>query len=141
MESDGSGLTDGIIRGIQALARFATYRVTPELRSDPANVRDARCFVQSIQVIDVTPPEGCGPEPILVDQDGDGYAETVANLTSESRVLYELEVANRDTHDLDGDLDSFEACGPPGTYALDLDLVGDDLVVLGTTRLTFTIEE
>jgi cysteine-rich repeat protein len=141
MELTGSGLTDGVVRGIQALVRFATYRVTPVLRDHPENPRDARCFVHGIEVAEVIVDDECVPELEFLDRNGDGLFESIANVTPQSRVVYALTVENRDRHDLDGDLDTLEPCGPPGTYRLTLDVVGDDVVVLSSVVLEFVIAE
>jgi hypothetical protein len=141
MLSNGTGLTDGVIRGIQALARFATYVITPRLVDSPFNERDARCFVQGIEVAEVVQPEACVPELEYADRDGDGTLESLLNATPNTRVTYLVTVANRDSQDLDGDLDTGEACGPPGTYTLTLNVMGDDVTLLSSTDLTFTIIE
>ena len=138
---DGTGLTDGIIRGIQALARFATYTITPVFTDDPGNPRDGRCFIHSVQVAEVIQPEECVPQLEFADRDGDGFDESILNATPRTRVVFELEVENRDIHDFDGDLDTNEPCGPPGTYRVQMDLVGDDVTTLSSHELTFTIEE
>jgi cysteine-rich repeat protein len=141
MENNGSGLTDGVVLGIQALAQFATYTVTPVLIDDPRNPRDARCFVQSIEVAEVVQDSECAPEPVLADRDEDGSFETIENATPQALVTYVIKVENRDSHDFDGDLDTSEPCGPPGTYYLRVDITGDDVTVLSSQMLTFTITE
>lgn len=141
IRGNGSGVTDGVVRGIQALALYATYTVSPQLTDHPSNPRDGRCFVQSIEVSEVIQPELCVPQLELTDRDADGFNETIRNATSRTRVLYELVVENRDVHDYDGDLDTLEPCGPPGSYQVTMDLLGDDVTTLASHVLTFTIEE
>ncbi len=141
MSSSGGGLSDAIVRGIQALARFATYTVTPVIRDDPANPRDARCFIQTVEVAQVTLPDTCVPELRYADRDGDGADETILNATPRIRVIYAINVENRDSRDFDGDLDTEEPCGPPGTYKVRIDLTGDDITVLSSHVLTFTVTD
>ena len=141
IQGDGTGLTDGIIRGIQALARFATYTITPVFRDDPSNPRDGRCFIHSVEVARVIQPDECVPQLEFADRDGDGFDESILNATPRTRVIFELVVDNRDIHDFDGDLDTDEPCGPPGTYRVQMDLLGDDITTLSSHELTFVIEE
>jgi len=138
---DGSGLTDGVIRGIQALARFATYTITPVFHDSPSNPSDGRCFIHSVEVAEVIQPSECIPQLEFADRDEDGFEESILNATPRTRVIYELIVENRDIHDFDGDLDTGEPCGDPGTYTVRMDLLGDDVTLLSSHNLTFTVEE
>ena len=138
---DGSGLTDGVIRGIQALARFATYTITPVFHDSPSNPSDGRCFIHSVEVAEVIQPSECIPQLEFADRDEDGFEESILNATPRTRVIYELVVENRDIHDFDGDLDTSEPCGAPGVYQVRMDLLGDDVTLLSSHDLTFTVEE
>ncbi|MBN1947122.1 MAG: pre-peptidase C-terminal domain-containing protein [Bradymonadales bacterium] len=139
MDGDGRGLTDGVVAGINALTRYATYSVTPVVYDVAGNPADARCFLQSVQVHQVVQATDCSPEPTLDDRDGDGSLETVENATPNSRVTVDFWVENRDGRDLDGDLDVSEACGPPGSHTLQVEFTGDDVTVLGQQELRFTV--
>jgi len=141
IQSSGSGLTDAVVEGISTLARFATFSITPILVDDPDNPRDGRCFVQSIEVSEIIQDEECVIEPELSDRDDDGYEESILNATPSARVVYRLVVANRDSRDDDGDLDTSEACGPPGEYKVRIDIEADDAAILSSQTITFNVIE
>jgi hypothetical protein len=137
---DGAGLDRVVVGAIEALSRFATFELSVALSDDPSDAVDARCLVQSVEVIVLEPPAGaCVVTPTSRDTDGDGLDDTVSNATAATRATFELTFDNVDARDVDVDGDRTEACAPAGSYALDLVVAPLGSAVLATQTVTVVV--
>ena len=137
---DGAGLDRVVVGAIEAISRFATFELSVALRDDPSDAVDARCLVQSVEVVFLEPPSGaCVLTPTSRDTDGDGLDDTVSNATAATRATFELTFDNVDTRDVDGDGDRAEACAPPGSYAIELLVSPLGSAVLASQTVTLSV--
>lgn len=124
---DGAGVSDGMVRAIQAIAVGSTFDVTAVKSNDPANPGgvDATRFIKSLRAMEEgDAAEGCPAMPGKVaDGDGDGVADTFVALNVGTPVCFEVNAAVNDFVPPTADPQFFNAfidvVGNPGAVKLD----------------------
>jgi hypothetical protein len=123
---DGTGVSDGIVKAIQAISVGSAFDVTAIPRNDPANpdgVDAPAAFIANIRAMDEGyPAEGC-PRHEAKDTNGDGVKDTFVGVTVGTPVCFEINVKQNETVEPKAQVQFFRAfidvVGLPGSIRLD----------------------
>jgi hypothetical protein len=93
----GSGLSDAVVKAIQAISVGSTFDVTAQPSNDPSNAAgpdgktvDATKFIKALRAMkEGSPADGCPAHPTK-DTDGDGYGDTFLSVTVGTPVCFEV---------------------------------------------------
>ncbi len=99
LHSDGSGVSAGVVKAIQAISVGAAYDVKAVPSNDPTNPKgvDATKFIQALRAMDEgNAAAGCPAVPAR-DSDGDGIKDTFLNVVVGTKVCFEVIPAKNGT--------------------------------------------
>lgn len=127
INSDGSGLNTAITTAVRALVNTSSFVVSTEIRPDPVELArsgfDTTCFVRSVTPASYIAEGGCTSIPTLA---GDRFL----NVTPGTALFFDVVAEN-------------DGCwGPSGdarAFTVYIDVVGDELTVLDTQRVTVVV--
>jgi hypothetical protein len=90
--SNGSGVSGGVVKAIQAIAVGSTFDVKAAASNDPKNAKgvDATKFIKALRAMDEgNPANGCPAAPAK-DSDGDGIKDTFLAVKAGTPVCFEV---------------------------------------------------
>ncbi|MBX3198444.1 MAG: VWA domain-containing protein [Labilithrix sp.] len=99
LHNNGSGVSDGVVKAIQAISVGASYDVKAVLSNDPKNANgvDATKFVQALRAMEEgNAAAGCEARAAR-DSDGDGVKDTFVNVVVGTKVCFEVIPAKNTT--------------------------------------------
>ena len=130
--SDGAGLGDAIVTGLEALVSFSTFEFTTEVRADPtalANGVDTRCFIHGIVPTVASSPNTCAPSPVALS---DRWTSVIPG----TEVTFRIDARN----EVDG---GTSPCVPsasqPVAFQAFIDVVADGVTVVDTRTVTIVV--
>ncbi|MEM7675386.1 MAG: hypothetical protein AAF449_05220, partial [Myxococcota bacterium] len=131
--SDGAGLGDAIVTGLEALVRFSAFEITTVVRPDPDALArlgiDTRCFVRRVVPTTAEPPNMCAPTPTA---NQDAWRDVVPGTT----LTFRVDARNQ----ID---DSARACAEAGSmpraFRAFIDVVADGVTVIDTRTVTIVV--
>lgn len=99
LHSGGAGVSDGIVKAIQAISVGASYDVRAVPSNDPTNAKgvDATKFIKALRAMDEGNPANSCPPMAARDDNGDGIKETFVNVTVGTPVCFEVIPAQNTT--------------------------------------------
>lgn len=133
VDSEGVGLDQAIVTGLQALVRFSTFDITTVVRADPTALTnqglDTRCFIHQIVPTVATTPNACAPAPVTV---ADGWTNVVPG----TQLTFRIDAQNRVAG-------TGQACiasqHQPVAFLAYIDVVADGVTVLDTQVVTIVV--
>ncbi len=137
---DGSGLSQALVSGVQALARFSTFTVTTQVRPDPVELMatgfDTTCFLHGVIPVSATPAGSCSPMPRIVDLVPPvGVMDSFENVTPGTALSFNVNAQNLAA--------SGQPCRPelpdPQLFRAYIDVVGDGVTVLDTRAVIIIV--
>ena len=133
VSSDGGGLGDAIVDGIQALVSYSTFEFTTEVRGDPDALAnqgvDTRCFIHSVVPAEAEALNACAPTPIA-----DGARWT--NVIPGTELSFRVEAENR----VVGNAVPCVASGnQPVAFQAFIDVIADGVTVVDTRTVTIVV--
>lgn len=136
--SDGSGIDQALVDGIEALVQFSEFEITTRVRPDPAVVStvDTRCFIQRVTPARATAPNACAPTPRTTDTSTvvpglDTFEDVVPGATLD----FEVVAANLDS----AGAPCVQATGSPQTFRAFIDVIADDVAQLATRDVIIVV--
>lgn len=135
INDDGTGLGESIVTAIDALGHGTTFDVTTRLRRDEeefaATGLDTRCFIPSIVPATYRTESGCSTEPIPADINPiDGVDDSFRDVTVGTQLIFDVTAQN------DGCVEEVDL---PRAFTAFIDVIGDELTVLDTLRVTVIV--
>jgi hypothetical protein len=130
LHNNGSGVSDSIVKAIQAVSVGSTFDVTAQPSNDPTNAPgtdgkpvDATKFIKALRAMDEgSPKDGC-PAHAAKDTDGDGIKDTFLTVVVGTAVCFEVLPAENTTVPPKPQAQFFNAfidvLGMPGSVKLD----------------------
>ncbi|MGZ5967867.1 MAG: hypothetical protein ACXWP4_09375, partial [Polyangiales bacterium] len=90
LHSGGSGVSDSIVRAIQAISVGSTFDVVAQVLDDPSDTVDATKFVAKVRAMDEgDAARGCA-RARAKDTDGDGVKDTFVGIDVGTRACFEV---------------------------------------------------
>ncbi|MCB9520970.1 MAG: hypothetical protein H6699_08850 [Myxococcales bacterium] len=133
VDSNGGGLSDSIVSGIDALINFAPVDVQTVPRPDPDQLAlgiDTTCFIESITPESfVVPDRTCTTTPVVADLDGDGTVDGFRNVTPGTQLYFRVVAQN----------DCVRPLAVPQVFLAYIDVVGNATTVLDTQLVTILV--
>ena len=132
--SDGTGIGQAVVTGIESLVRFATFDITVQLRGDPAVLSstgfDTRCFIQDIVPSQAVPPNACAPTPVVADlRPPIGVPDSYTGVVPGTNLTFSVSAENRD---VTSGQPCVEATTEPQLFSAYIDVVADGVTVVDT---------
>jgi hypothetical protein len=125
LHSGGTGVTNAVVKAIQAISVGSSYDVTVKVSNDPKNANgvDATKFIKALRAKDEGDAAAGCPAHAATDTNGDGIKDTFVNLTVGTPVCFEIIPAQNDTVQPALQAQFFKAfvdvLGMPGSVQLD----------------------
>ena len=137
--SQGGGLSDSIISGVDALVNFAPITVTTRVRRDEdeflpeGRMVDTSAFITGIIAVGGEAPVSAAcaalAAPTPADLDGDGITEAFINVTPGSRLFFEVQAQNL----------FFPGLPTPEVFRTFIDVLGNGVAVLDTRDVSILV--
>jgi hypothetical protein len=129
-KTDGTGVADGVVSAITAIAVGASFDVTAVASNDPTNAPDATGkpvdatkFIQSIEALGAGTSDGTCAKLKTSDTNGDGVQDTFLSVNVHTPVCFIVHAATNTTVPATKDPQFFHAfidvLGMPGSVKLD----------------------
>jgi hypothetical protein len=134
LHNNGAGVSDSIVKAIQAVSVGSTFDVTAQPSNDPTNAPgtdgkpvDATKFIKALRAMDEgSPKDGC-PAHAAKDTDGDGIKDTFLTVVVGTAVCFEVLPQENTTVPPKPQVQFFNAfidvLGMPGSVKLDRRIV------------------
>ncbi len=131
--SNGSGIGQAVVTGIESMVRFARFTITTRLRADPAELvasgLDTRCFIQDLVPVAGTPPNSCAPAPTIDDLLPPAGPDSFTNVVPGTHLTFDVTAENRVAGTSQPCVD---ATTEPQLFRAFIDVVADDVTVVDT---------
>ncbi len=127
--SDGTGLGDAIVTGLEALVSFSSFTFTTRVRTDPDAPIDTRCFIHQVVPETAVAPNTCAPTPT---ETADGWSDVVPGTELSFRIDAKNEVAG-------GAEPCFQAQRFPVAFRAFIDVLADEVTVVDTRPVTIVV--
>lgn len=136
LPNNGNGIEVGVNEEFQVVCESTPMSLSIRVRDDPSDAENALVFIDRIEpntVDDLTDTESgitCVPGLNTADTDADTIHDTFVNVVPGTGVCFDIHVTSND---------AIPSTSETQVFAVDIDLVRDDAIVLSTRRIFFVV--